>query len=138
MQRKRRLAVFVSIPCIHDEATLTVAENQRTIPFAIRRVYTISHIKRGAIRGKHAHHSTRQVIFCLQGRVTMTLDDGSRTQTVRLDKPERGLLLDRMVWHTMTDFSDDTILLVLASKHFSEADYIRSYTQFKKLAHKIL
>lgn len=131
--QKRNLAVFVAIPRIHDEAVLTVADSNKSIPFPIRRAYTISHVKRSATRGKHAHHRTKQVIFCLQGKISITLDDGSRAQTIRLDKPEEGLLLDRMIWHTMNDFTPDIILLVFASEHFSEADYIRSYTQFKKL-----
>jgi len=36
-----------------------------------------------------------------------------------------------MVWREMHDFSYDCVLLVLASEHYDESDYIRSYSDFK-------
>ncbi|PIR60655.1 MAG: dTDP-6-deoxy-3,4-keto-hexulose isomerase, partial [Candidatus Pacebacteria bacterium CG10_big_fil_rev_8_21_14_0_10_44_54] len=50
-----------------------------------------------------------------------------------LDSPDRGILLDKMVWHEMHDIDDSTILLVLASQKYDESDYIRSYEKFKEI-----
>ncbi|MGD1455163.1 WxcM-like domain-containing protein [Vibrio harveyi] len=44
--------------------------------------------------------------------------------------PEKGLMIDVMQWHEMRDFSEDCILLVLASDVYNEADYIRDYRKF--------
>ena len=41
-----------------------------------------------------------------------------------------------MVWHELHDFSEDCILLVLASDHYDESDYIRNYDQFLEEADK--
>ena len=37
-----------------------------------------------------------------------------------------------MVWHEMFDFSSDCVLMVIASEHYDESDYIRDYEQFIK------
>lgn len=60
----------------------------------------------------------------------MLLDDGSSRVEVRLNDPAMGLTLPPMVWHEMSDFSDDCVLLVLADAVYDEADYIRDYDQF--------
>jgi dTDP-4-dehydrorhamnose 3,5-epimerase-like enzyme len=62
----------------------------------------------------------------------MVLDDGTTREDVWLDSPTQGLVIEEMVWHEMHDFSEDCVLLVLASEHYDEADYIRDYEDFQK------
>ena len=38
------------------------------------------------------------------------------------------------MWREMYDFSDDAVLMVLASELYDEDDYIRDYEEFKRLA----
>ena len=63
----------------------------------------------------------------------MVLDDGKSREEVWLDSPTKGLLIEDLVWREMHDFSDDCVLLVLASEHYDESDYIRDYQVFKEL-----
>jgi len=62
----------------------------------------------------------------------MVLDNGKSREETWMSSPTRGLLIESMVWREMRDFSDDCVLLVLASEHYDETDYIRNYPEFLK------
>lgn len=123
----------ITIPKIFDDCTLCYIENEKHTPFNFKRVYFISNPVSGLDRGKHAHHTNVQIMFCLQGSARIMLDDGINKSEIVLDKPEKGLLINKMIWHEMKDMTEETILLVLASKHFSADDYIRDYDEFLRL-----
>jgi len=113
------------------DGVLSVGEAMREIPFLIKRVYYIyDFFDQESIRGLHAHKALEQVLFCLGGKFSMHLDDGINKETIQLDKPNYGLYLGPMVWHKMTHFSTNSIILVLCSDQFKESDYIRDYKEF--------
>ncbi len=113
---------------------LFVAEGAKNIPFEIRRVYFVNNIKDAEVaRGGHAHKKTRQVIFCANGSFTLHLDDGRRKQKIVLKTPKTGVVLGPKLWHTMSDFSKDCVILVFASDYYRESDYMRSYDDFQKM-----
>lgn len=103
------------------------------VPFEVRRVYYIYDTTPGTIRGNHAHKTLQQVLLCVSGACTVVCEmpDGTKTEH-RLDWPDRGLLIEGLVWRQMKDFSKDAVLMVLASEHYDENDYIRDYEIFKK------
>ena len=112
---------------------MVALESQKTVPFNVKRVYYIFGTKLGVSRGFHAHRALQQVAVCVTGKCRMVLDDGKQREEVWLDSPTTGLLIGDLVWREMHDFSPDCVLLVLASEHYSESDYIRSYEDFKQL-----
>jgi dTDP-4-dehydrorhamnose 3,5-epimerase-like enzyme len=103
---------------------------EKTVPFDIRRVYYIYHTAEGVSRGYHAHRDLKQVAICVAGRCRMVLDNGITREETWMDCPTKGLLIESMVWREMHDFSLDCVLLVLASEHYDEDDYIRDYKVF--------
>lgn len=124
---------FIELPKIVDgiDGTISVAENFNHVPFAIKRVYYIYNLhKPNAVRGKHAHKKLEQVLFCINGSCEIGLDDGTNNQTIVLDQPHIGLYLGVELWHTMNHFSNQCILLVMASDVYKESDYIRDYQEF--------
>lgn len=133
---KTNISEIIEIPEIDDEGKLSFAEAKRSLPFAMKRFYLIYDVKNQAIRGKHAHKKTDQVLFCLRGSITIVLDNGVNREEVVLSKPNKGILLPRMLWHEMKDFTRETMLLVAASEYFDEKDYIRDYETFVSLTHK--
>ena len=114
--------------------SLVAIENHHDIPFAIARVYYVYATKPGVTRGLHAHRALHQMAVAVSGSCTMLLDDGAQRMTVRLDDPAVGLTLPPMVWHEMSDFSADCVLMVLADAAYDESDYIRDYGEFLALA----
>ena len=128
------LVQWIHFPPLGDErGSLVALEAGNAIPFAIKRVYYIFDTKQGVARGFHAHRNLQQVAVCVTGKCRMILDDGKHREEVWLDAPTKGLLIGDLVWREMHDFSNDCVLLVLASEHYDEADYIRYYDDFMKL-----
>lgn len=116
-----------------DRGELVVLEQCNNIPFDIKRVYYIFNTKIGVSRGFHAHKKLRQVAVCVAGKCRMIMDNGESREEVWLSSPIKGLVIEKMMWHEMHDFSKDCVLLVLANNHYDEGDYIRKYKEFKKL-----
>lgn len=117
-----------------DERGLLVAiEENKHIPFNIKRVYYMYDTQTKVRRGYHAHKKTTQVAIVLKGSCKFLFDDGNTKQDITLDNPAVGLLIEPLVWHEMYDFSDDCILMVLADDFYDESDYIRNYDDFVKL-----
>lgn len=127
-----------------DDGWLAALETHQNVPFAIKRVYYIFGTRPGIVRGKHAHHTLRQVMVCLAGQCKVLLDDGKQREEVVIAAPhkpshnavQKGLFIDPMVWHEMSEFSSDCVLLVLADGGYDLADYIRDYEAFMALCRK--
>jgi dTDP-4-dehydrorhamnose 3,5-epimerase-like enzyme len=117
-----------------DRGSLIALEAAREIPFPIERVYFVFGTRPGVDRGFHAHKTLEQWAVCVSGSCVMTMDDGRERRSVRLDSPEKGLYIGRGIWREMSDFSPDAVLMVIASNHYDEADYIRSYEDFLDFA----
>ena len=129
----------VILPRIVDErdGALCIMNSLQEIPFDIKRVYYINNLDpQSSIRGKHAHRELRQVIFCINGCFTLSLDDGESRQDILMREDNVGIILEPMLWHTMKNFSSGCVLLVAASDYYNEADYIRDYNEFIRLVGK--
>lgn len=117
-----------------SEGKLSVIESASTIvPFDIKRIYYTYEVRAGTIRGFHAHKELRQILICIYGKIEVALDNGEgKIEKFILDLPQKGLYVGPQTWRTMTWLQDDSVLLVLASEHYDEADYIRDYDVFIK------
>jgi dTDP-4-dehydrorhamnose 3,5-epimerase-like enzyme len=131
-----KLVKKISLPKIEDDGFLIYAQYPDLIPFLIKRMYYILKADKKLSRGYHAHLDTQQILFCIQGEIEILLNDGRRVEKIVLNKPEEGILIDKLVWHEMHNFQENTILLVLASKEYDPKDYIRDYEEFKKIISK--
>jgi oxalate decarboxylase/phosphoglucose isomerase-like protein (cupin superfamily) len=112
---------------------ISVTEQQQLIPFGIQRIFWTYYTPESIVRGRHAHHSTEQVLIATSGRITVTTEmaDGA-IQTFRLEDPSVGLYVPPHAWHTM-QYSHSAVQLVLASASYNVADYIRDYDEFKRV-----
>jgi len=129
-----KLAKILTFPIIGDSrGSLIALEIFQDIPFDIKRVYYIFDTLNGVSRGFHAHQNLKQVLVCVKGSCQILLDDGNSKDNIVLNNPHTGLFIEDLVWREMHDFSDDCVLLVLASEHYDESDYIRDYDEFLKI-----
>ena len=113
-----------------DRGQLVSLEEFTDIPFEIRRVYYMYDTKENIRRGFHAHKSLEQIMICIHGSCKVLLDNGSEKKVVFLEKPYEGLYVSNNIWREMYDFSQDAVLMVLASDIYREEDYIRNYEEF--------
>lgn len=114
----------------HEKGNITVVENNKTIPFDIKRTYYLYDVPGGEARGGHAHQKLSQLIIAASGSFTVTLDDGNVKRTFVLNRPYQGLYIVPGIWRVLDDFSSGSVCLVLASHPYEENDYIRDYEDF--------
>ena len=112
---------------------ISVTQQQQLVPFEVQRIFWTYYTPESIVRGRHAHHRTEQVLVAAAGRIIVTTEhaDG-RIEIFRLEDPNVGLYVPPHVWHTM-QYSHSAVQLVLASMPYDEADYIRSYDEFKRV-----
>jgi len=127
------LVKIINFNSIGDERGQLVSfEENKNIPFDVKRVYCIYATKKNVVRGLHAHKVLKQVAIALTGSCKFVLDDGYNREEQILNSPTQGLLIDSCLWREMHNFSDDCVLMVLASDYYDENDYVRDYQEFLK------
>lgn len=115
----------------NKNASLSVAECMKEIPFNIKRIYYLYNVNNCQSRGHHAHKNLQQVYIAISGSMKIMLDDGKHKKIITLKEPNKGLYIGKNIWRNIYDFSKNGVLLVLASELYNEKDYIRDYKQYK-------
>ncbi len=116
-----------------ERGSLVSIEQDINCPFKIKRVYYIFDTKKGVARGFHAHVDLKQIVLAVKGSCNFIVDNGKKKEEIKLSKPNKGLLIEGLVWREMRNFSPDCVLLVLASENYIEKDYIKDYNKFLEL-----
>lgn len=116
------MAYLIDLKTFTDKrGNLTVIE--KVLPFEAKRIFYIYGVD-SSVRGGHRHKKTIQAAICLTGSCEIYNNDGEQEQQFLLDKPHKCLVLEEKDWHTMSNFTPDAILMVLASEYFDQEDYI--------------
>lgn len=130
---------LIDVPSFGDDrGTLVALESGIDVPFDIKRVYCIHHTEPGVSRGFHAHLNLKQLVVCVSGSCRFRVDDGRAVEDHVLCSSDKALMIEGCIWREMHDFSPDCVLLVFASEHYDEDDYIRNYDQFLAFANPAL
>ena len=123
---------IINLPKIIDErGNLSIIEENKNIPFDIKRTYWIYDVPGGETRGGHAYIKNQEFIVALSGSFDVLLDNGDEMNTFSLNRSYYGLYVPNGVWRQMLNFSTNSLALVLASTHFDLSDYIYDYDLFK-------
>ena len=122
------------LPQVDDlRGNLSFGEVGEQVPFAVKRYFVVYGVPSKNIRGEHAHRALHQFLICVHGRCHVVADDGVNRQEFVLDRPSLGLHIPPMVWASQYKYSEDAVLLVLASESYDPASYIRDYSEFVQL-----
>lgn len=123
---------ILDLGSIGDERGLiTICEGEKDIPFIPKRVFYIYKSSKDVIRGQHANRVTDFVLINVAGKSKVKIMDGRGNEMVySLNRPNTGIYIPHMVWKEMYDFSEDSVLLCLASEHYDSNEYIRDYDVF--------
>lgn len=124
---------LLPLPSVSDErGTLAFLEGGTHIPFGVERVFWIYGVPEGKTRGGHAHRTCAEAVFPVTGSFTIEVDDGQCRRKIRMERPDTGILIPPGVWCNLTDFSTDTVCVVVASQPYNAEGYIDKYEDFIK------
>lgn len=113
-----------------ERGKLIVVEGNITVPFDIKRVFYIYGSDSTVVRGQHANRESEFVLINVSGQSKVKITNGTEELIVKLNKPKMGVYIPKMIWKDMYDFSSDSVLLVLASTHYDNNEYIRDYNKY--------
>ncbi len=131
MQLKDQYKLIEFVDLGDERGNLVVIEGEgMDIPFDIKRVFYIYGSDSEVVRGQHANRETEFLLVNVSGISKVRVDNGRETEIIELNKPRMGLYLSPMLWKDMYDFSEDSVLLVLASRHYDANEYIRNYEDY--------
>ncbi len=120
-----------------ERGRLVIVEGGMDIPFEVKRIFYIYGSDKTVVRGQHANRKTQFVLINVAGQSKVKVKDGKGNEIVfTLNRPHTGIYLPQMVWKDMYDFSEDSILLCLASEHYDPEEYIRDYDRFMLMIEK--
>jgi UDP-2-acetamido-3-amino-2,3-dideoxy-glucuronate N-acetyltransferase len=124
-------AKLIKLPRIVDlRGSLSFGEYDKHLPFEPKRYFVIFDVPSIEVRGEHAHREQHQFLVCLKGSCMIVLDDGRNREELSLNQPDVGLHIQPMIWAIEYKFTQDAVLLVLASDIYDEKDYIRDYDTY--------
>lgn len=131
MQLKEQYKIIEFVDLGDERGNLVVIEGEgMDIPFDIKRVFYIYGSDSDVVRGQHANRETEFLLVNVGGISKVKIDNGQESKVIELNKPRMGLYLSAMLWKDMYDFSEDSVLLVLASRHYDANEYIRDYEEY--------
>lgn len=116
---------------LDERGNLSVIEENKDIPFKIKRSYLIYDVPGGEERGGHAYKDNQEFIIALSGSFDVIVDNGKKVESYSLKRSYYGLYIPRLHWRTLNNFSTNSIALIVASTEYEASDYIRNYEKFK-------
>lgn len=126
---------IIDLPKIADpRGNLTFIEENKHLPYDIKRVFFLYDVPGGETRAGHALKTCNQFIIAASGSFDVVLDDGLARQTFHLNRSYYGLHIPPLIWRELENFSSGSVSMVLASEFYSETDYYRDYQEFLKAA----
>jgi hypothetical protein len=129
----------LTFPKISDpRGNLSFIEQQRHVPFELKRVFYLYDVPTAESRGAHAHKKLQQVIICLSGSFDVLIDDTVERKTIHLNRPWYGLYVPPMIWAAEVNFDPGSVCLVLASELYDGADYYRDYDEYVRDRNELL
>lgn len=126
---------IIELPKFLDvRGNLSFVEQQKHVPFEIRRVYWVYDVPGGVARGGHAEKNNEELVVALSGAFEIVVDDGQQSKTFVLNRSYYGLYIPKGLWREIKEFSTNALALEFGSIPFSADDYIRDYEVFKQYA----
>lgn len=126
-------AKVIELPKFEDpRGNLSIIEQFRQVPFKIKRTYWIYDVPGGMDRGDHAYKDNEEFIVALSGSFDVMLHDGNNERTFQLNRSYCGLYVPKGIWRKMTNFSTNSLALVLSATEYDKNDYIMDFEEFKR------
>lgn len=129
-----KIPKIIALPKIVDpRGNLSFFENPNQLPFELKRTYWIYDVPGGESRGGHAFKEQQEFIIALSGSFDVVIHDGEKEHAFSLNRSYYGVLIPKMYWRKLENFSTNSLALIVSDKLYSEDDYIRDFEDFKTL-----
>ena len=73
----------------------------------------------------------------LENTLDFTEYDKNVIKKFTLNRSDKAVFVPKMVWRSLSNFSTNSLCLILASDEYLADDYIRDYEEFKMLSSKL-
>ena len=113
-----------------ERGGLNVIEANKQVPFEIKRIFYDYNTDENWVRGNHANKNSKFAFVSVAGRCRVDVDDGINKEMIVLDSPNKMLIIDKMVWKIMKDFSRDNVLLIISDNAYDGSEYVGDYEEF--------
>lgn len=124
--------VLVDIPTFTDDRG-AISVMDRELPFEVKRVFWLHHIKDGKDRGAHALLDGEEIMIAIHGSFVVDLDDTVTKTSVELDNPGKGLIIRPGIWFRTHSYKKNGVSLILASEVYSRDRYTYDYSEYQTL-----
>ncbi|MFZ9377153.1 MAG: sugar 3,4-ketoisomerase [Candidatus Fonsibacter ubiquis] len=120
---------------IESNGNLLPIEFDNQLLFKPKRTFFVNNVPDTQPRGKHAHYKTKQLIICLNGKITVRLHDGINEAYYELNNGD-SIYIQNMIWDEQIYHTPNTVLISLCNTHYNTLDYINDFEEFVKLKTK--
>ena len=108
---------------VDERGALSFLESEKDVPFKVERVFWITGVPEGQIRGGHAHWTCHEAIFPVTGSFEIEVDDGKRCCVLQMNRPNEGIVISAGVWCELRHFAPGTACVVMASQPYDATGY---------------
>lgn len=115
-----------------ERGSLVAIESGINIPFKVKRLFYIYGTTGNTVRGLHANRNSTMIFIPVSGSCKLKISDGVSEKHFNLNNRGQGILLEKMTWKEIYDFSKDSILLVISDSYYNKDEYINDFEQFVK------
>lgn len=124
--------ILVDIPTFTDERG-AISVMDKELPFDVKRVFWLHHIKEGKDRGAHALLDSSEIMIAVHGSFVVDLDDTETKTSIVLDNPSKGLMIRPGIWFRTHSYKNGGVSLILAAEEYTRDKYTYDYEEYKRL-----
>lgn len=110
---------------LDDRGNLSFFENDKQLPFAIKRVHWIYDVPGGEERGGVAYKTTEEFIVAMSGSFDVVVRDGKQEWKFSLNRSYMGVYIPAGYWRAVENFSSNSVAVIAASTFYDPNDAVR-------------
>ena len=128
----KKIPYIIELPkFLDDRGNLSFFENDKQLPFAIKRVHWIYDVPGGEERGGVAYKTTEEFIVAMSGSFDVVVRDGKQEWKFSLNRSYMGVYIPAGYWRAVENFSSNSVAVIAASTFYDPADAIRSMDELR-------
>ena len=116
---------------LDDRGNLSFLENDKQIPFEIKRVHWIYDVPGGERRGGVAYKTTEEFIVAMSGSFDVVVRDREREWKFSLNRSYKGIYIPAGYWRSVENFSSNSVAVIAASTYYDPSDAIRTMEELR-------